>query len=112
MDANRILSESEPGPGGGRSAPAPFRSQPPGAAGPMAETIAVRPLGGGWRLAAPGLEPLVFSSGGLAERQARRIARGLAACGREAQVAVYDRRDVRVATLRFRAGAAGAARLT
>jgi hypothetical protein len=59
----------------------------------VARLFSVRPLGGGWRLQSDGLEPIVFASGGHAERQARRLAACIAQLGRDARVNVYDARD-------------------
>lgn len=52
----------------------------------------VRRSGAQWRLDGEGLEPTVFVRGGDAERQARRLAKGVARYGCDARVNIYDAR--------------------
>lgn len=57
----------------------------------MIPFVTVRPLSTGWQVDASGQEPLVFSSGGQAERAAKRLARALAGKAGAAAVRIYLR---------------------
>lgn len=71
----------------------------------MEQLIEVRPIGGGWCVAAEGrLEPTLFLSGGRAEDAARRIACGLAEAGCDARVLIRDTQNAPVGAHRYFAG--------
>lgn len=53
--------------------------------------IWVAPLADGWTVRCAELEPLVFRSGRMAERQAHALAACLSKLGRHAQVRIQDR---------------------
>jgi hypothetical protein len=61
----------------------------------------VRPAAGGWRLQGEDLEDTLFANGAEAERQARRLALGVARVGRDAKVNVHDARDVLVGAVSY-----------
>jgi hypothetical protein len=69
---------------------------------PEDQLISVVPVEGGWSVqcALTG-QSLLFLSGARAEENARRLAACVARLGYDARVAVHDRRNALVATLRF-----------
>jgi hypothetical protein len=70
----------------------------------MTQLITVKPVQGGWSVEA-GLNvyPLVFLSGGQAERKARQIAEVVAAQGHDAEVRIHDRQSAQVGAFLYRA---------
>jgi hypothetical protein len=65
-------------------------------------SISVAPVQGGWRVTAGACEPLMFLSGGCAERQARALAQRLARLGYEARVEIHDRGDLLAGSFSYR----------
>jgi hypothetical protein len=64
--------------------------------------VKVRPMGAAWVVeSAERLEPLLFLSGAKAEAQAHAIARSIARTGGDARVAVHDRAQQLVGTVRY-----------
>jgi hypothetical protein len=63
--------------------------------------LAVRPIGSAWCVQGEHVESLVFRTGALAERAARRLARAMAQVGADARVSVYDARNVLVGTMSY-----------
>jgi hypothetical protein len=64
--------------------------------------LKVRRVGAAWIVdGARGLEPLLFLSGAKAEAQAHTLARSLAEAGGDARVAVHDRSEQLVGTVRY-----------
>jgi len=62
--------------------------------------ITVRAVQGGWTVESALLgAPLMFLSGGRAERQAQRLAEAAIRLGRDVQVAVHDKLDALVALI-------------
>lgn len=72
---------------------------------PPRTTILVEPAGCGWRVTSGWEEDLMFLSGGLAELQARRLARCLASIGQDTVVEIHDRHDLVVGAVLYAAGA-------
>ncbi|HEY9219024.1 MAG TPA: hypothetical protein VIO94_13310 [Phenylobacterium sp.] len=70
----------------------------------MTQTITVKPVQGGWAVEA-GLSayPLVFLSGGQAERKARQLAEVVAAHGHDAEVLIHDRQSAPIGAFLYRA---------
>lgn len=50
------------------------------------DKIVVQPVGAGWELRAPGLEPQMFRTGGSAENAARTLAEALARNGQQIEL--------------------------
>jgi hypothetical protein len=72
--------------------------------------LRVRPVACGWLLESSGpVAPLVFRSGGAAERSAEDLAKALGAAGLDTRVLVLDRREQLVGAKRFWAWEPGAA---
>jgi hypothetical protein len=67
-------------------------------------TILVEPVGGGWCVSSSLEETLMFLSGGLAELQARRLARCLASLGQDTVVEIHDRTDRVVGAVLYASG--------
>lgn len=69
---------------------------------PEDQLISVIPVEGGWSVqcALTG-EALLFLSGAKAEENARKLAACMTRLGYDARVAVHDRRNILVGTLRF-----------
>ncbi|HEY8571500.1 hypothetical protein [Phenylobacterium sp.] len=64
--------------------------------------LSVRPAEGGWKIeSSDGLEPLMFLSGGRAERSARALARVLSRAGKAVRLVIEDRGSRVVAQERF-----------
>lgn len=64
--------------------------------------VNVRPIGGAWVVeGAERLQPLLFLSGAKAEAQAHAIARSIARTGGDARVAIHDRAEQLVGTVRY-----------
>jgi hypothetical protein len=64
--------------------------------------VKVCPIGGAWMVeGAQDLQPLLFLSGAKAEAQAHAIARSIAKTGGDARVAVHDRSQQLVGTVRY-----------
>ena len=64
--------------------------------------VKVRPVGAAWMVeGAERLQPLLFLSGAKAEAQAHAIARCIARAGGDARVAVHDRSQQLVGTVRY-----------
>lgn len=70
----------------------------------MTQLITVKPVQGGWAVEA-GLSayPLVFLSGGHAERKARQLAEVVAGQGFDAEVRIHDRQSAPVGSFLYRA---------
>ncbi len=70
----------------------------------MTQVISVKPVPGGWAVEA-GLSayPLVFLSGGQAERKARQLAQVVADQGYDAQVLIHDRQSAQIGAFDYRA---------
>jgi hypothetical protein len=69
--------------------------------------VVVGPVPGGWSVRADRCaQPMMFLSGGRAERQARAIALRLAAVGHDARVDVRDRNGRIAGSVRYRASIA------
>jgi len=64
--------------------------------------VKVRPMGAAWVVdGAERLEPLLFLSGAKAEAQAHAIAKSIAKGGGDARVAIHDRAEQLVGTVRY-----------
>jgi hypothetical protein len=64
--------------------------------------VKVRPMGAAWVVdGAERLEPLLFLSGAKAEAQAHAIAKSIAKVGGDARVAIHDRTEQLVGTIRY-----------
>ncbi|HKP77504.1 MAG TPA: hypothetical protein VJU34_00090 [Phenylobacterium sp.] len=64
--------------------------------------VKVRPVGTAWIVeGAERLQPLLFLSGAKAEAQAHAIAQSIAKTGGDARVAVHDRAEQLVGTVRY-----------
>jgi hypothetical protein len=64
--------------------------------------VKVRPVGAAWVVdGAEGLQPLLFLSGAKAEAQAHALARCIAVVGGDARVAIHDRAEQLVGTVRY-----------
>jgi len=73
-------------------------------------TITVRAVQGGWTVESVLIgAPLMFLSGGRAERQAQRLAEAAMRLGRDVRVAVHDKVDALVALIDLSAAEATAA---
>lgn len=71
----------------------------------MTQLITVKPVQGGWAVEASlSAYPLVFLSGGQAERKARQLAEVVAAQGLDAEVLIHDRQSAPVGSYVYRAG--------
>lgn len=92
------VSQLNPRPGEGAGLPQAWSAAGEGV---VAQLFSVRPCPTGWRVQGEGLEPLVFARGGHAERQARRLAKGVARLGRDAKVNVYDARGELAGAISF-----------
>lgn len=67
--------------------------------------LSVRPAAGGWTIeSTEGVEPLLFLSGGVAERSARALAATLAESGAHVRLVVEDRASRVVGTAEFDPG--------
>jgi hypothetical protein len=67
--------------------------------------ITVRAVQGGWAVeSALVCAPLMFLSGGRAEREAHRLAQAMARLGRDVEVAVHDKLGALIALIELRAG--------
>lgn len=64
--------------------------------------VKVRPVGAAWVVeGAEGLQPLLFLSGAKAEAQAHALAKCIAGVGGDARVAIHDRAEQLVGTVRY-----------
>lgn len=73
----------------------------PVVAPPVVTIFKVWSAGGAWCLQGAAFESLMFLSEADAEREGRRLARCLAGLGQDAQVQVYDARDLLSGTARY-----------
>jgi hypothetical protein len=64
--------------------------------------LSVRPAAGGWTIeSSGGVEPVLFLSGGVAERSARALAASLAEAGARVRLVVEDRASQVVGTAEY-----------